>query len=83
MPYPIIPGQPVVDLESYMTSLEKKQVATDKMTAKLNGVSDDGAKKLFGCKTCRISAVCMESPWIYLYIHIYKNHTFIQMVYIY
>ena len=39
----------MVDLESYMSSLEKKQVAVEKMVGKLSGESDDNAKRLSGC----------------------------------
>jgi hypothetical protein len=43
------PGQPVPDLETYMQSLEKKQLALEKMMGNLASTSDDGAKKFFGC----------------------------------
>lgn len=43
-----LPGQPVVDVENYMASLEKKQQAVEKMVEKLSSVSDEHAKKWFG-----------------------------------
>ena len=45
----IIPGQPVADLESYMSSLEKKQLSLEKMVGKLAGQTDPAAQKPFDC----------------------------------
>ena len=44
----MFPVQPVVDLENYMSSMERKQQSVEKMATKLNGVNDENAKKLFG-----------------------------------
>ena len=44
------PGQPVVDLEAYMGSLEKKQLSTAKMIEKLGSLTEQAATKRFDCK---------------------------------
>ena len=44
------PGQPVVDLEAYMTSLEKKQQSIAKMIEELRSSSEQVATKRFDCK---------------------------------
>ena len=41
-------GQPVVDLEAYMASLERKQQSVEGMIKKLAPVNDEMAKKPFG-----------------------------------
>ena len=46
----LLPGQPVVDLENYMASLEKKQQSVEKMIEKLAPLSDEHSKKWFGGK---------------------------------
>lgn len=42
----VVGSQPVADLESYMTSMEKKQESIEKMMQKLEPSSDPAAKKL-------------------------------------
>ena len=46
----VYPGQPVVDLENYMQSLEKKQLSVEKMIGKLQANQDDSCTKSFVCK---------------------------------
>lgn len=46
---PIFPGQPVSDLESYMTALEKKQQSVEKMLGKLSNSTDEMATRCFNC----------------------------------
>ena len=45
----MFPGQPVVDLENYMQSLEKKQQSVEKMASKLGDRKEDACKKYLGC----------------------------------
>lgn len=47
--YSFVPGQPVVDLETYMGSLEKRQQTLNKMIEELAKRSDDASMKLCGC----------------------------------
>ena len=48
----LFPGQPVVDLEAYMASLEKKQLTVTKMIDTLSQSSDQHATKPFGLHDC-------------------------------
>ena len=48
----LFPGQPVVDLEAYMASLEKKQLTITKMIDTLSQSSDQHATKPFGLHDC-------------------------------
>jgi len=68
LPHLIVPDQPVVDLESYMSSLEKKQVAIEKMVGKLSGANDDNAQKLSGCMRASSEAHHASNLCIYNYI---------------
>lgn len=44
------PGQPVVDLEAYMSSLEKKQQSLQKMLGVLSSKSEEAVlKRFFDC----------------------------------
>ena len=44
----MFPGQPVVDLETYMQSLERKQQSVEKMIAKLDARKEEPCKKYLG-----------------------------------
>ena len=75
-----IPGQPVADLESYMTSMEKKQESIEKMMQKLEPSSDPAAKKFFDCKWY-VASVCAHlrySMCMYACIHLnYKPWAYV------
>ncbi len=43
----LTPGQPVVDLQSYMDALNKKNVAVSKMVATLEGSKSDPATQMW------------------------------------
>ena len=49
---PFAPGQPVADLENYMTSLEKKNMSLKSMVAKITpcAAKDENCEKSFGIK---------------------------------
>ena len=71
------------DLESYMTSLEKKQQSVEKMMGKLSGHQDASAKKSFDrmntyISNCHVSFAPPTSlSWIDFRIHviIYNNQS--------
>jgi len=44
----IYPGQPVADLEAYMTTLEKKQQSVEKMVASLRASKHEASDAFFG-----------------------------------
>lgn len=46
-----LPCQPVVDLESYMNSLEKKKQSVEKMVGKLAPQKNEAATKSFDLKS--------------------------------
>lgn len=50
--------QPVVDLETYMSSLEKKFQTVSDMVGKLSGYNDQNAERYFGC----MQLVCRSNP---------------------
>lgn len=54
----MFPGQPVNDLESYMTSLEKKQESVRTMVEKLRPITGDPATKFFGI------AYAVQGTWL-------------------
>jgi hypothetical protein len=68
----MFPVQPVADLESYMTSMERKQQNMEKMIHKLQGqATDENCKKLFGYISWTLLSVMYISTLVKLYtIHI-------------
>ena len=60
----MFPVQPVVDLENYMQSMERKQQSLEKMIGKLDGHKDEGAKKCFDLEMASVSIKFVHSTHI-------------------